>query len=98
VLRVAADQPRPLLRLVPISSGIYAGPFRGSAMTSITADALRAAFDKLEPQRQKALAPHNERRIELCIYDPKEVSEYRQAIKHVFAPPDPSGRVAYNKA
>ena len=82
VLRIACQQPRQLLRLVPISSGIYAGKFRDE-MPHITAEALLAAFEDLEaskPELLKQLAPAEGRQIEMCIFNPTEADTYAAAL------------------
>ena len=82
VLKQAASQGRRLLRLVPISSGIYAGPFKAE-MAEITAEALLAGFEKLEPAQQASLAPHEGRSVELCLFDPSEVKQFATAIQRL---------------
>lgn len=88
VLRIACEQPRQLLRLVPISSGIYAGRFR-EQMPEITAQALLAAFEELEasqPALLRQLAPAEGRRIEMCVFDPREASAYAAALSRCTKP------------
>jgi O-acetyl-ADP-ribose deacetylase (regulator of RNase III) len=95
VLRLAASQPRELLRLVPISSGIYAGDW-AEQMPLITAQALTAGFNLVsgedEPPTDNAdgrvsqkdeLPPFRQRRVELCLFDPSEAEAYRQALDEV---------------
>ena len=88
VLRVARDEPRPLLRLLPISSGIYAGAWK-SEMAEITADALVEAVERLHSENPKlaaeALAPSGAREVEMCVFDPKECKAYKRALAAAIA-------------
>lgn len=86
VLKLAAAQGRPLLRLVPVSSGIYAGPFK-SEMAEMTAEALHTGFRMLQPSEQSELAPNAGRRIELCVFNPDETKAFKRAIERAFAMP-----------
>ena len=83
VLRVyARDNPKALLRIPPISWGIYAGSFRGQ-MAEITAAALRAGFERMkanDPQLLRELPPLEGRRCELCLFDPAEAEKYKTAL------------------
>ena len=84
----AKDHPSALLRLVPISSGIYAGAFRAQ-MAEITAAALRAAVERLaaeSPELLKELPPYQDRKCELCLFDPREAAPYAAALKLAIAP------------
>ena len=83
ILTAARDHGKPLLRVLPVSSGIYAGVFR-DRMAHLTAAALLEGFDMLlaeDPTRVKDLPPYDERRVELCIFNPAEVPEYQRALK-----------------
>ena len=66
------------LRLLPVSSGIFAGSF-GSRMPSITARALAAAAEAAAQQAPHCLEEltRGGRSIELCVFDPREVPLYR---------------------
>ena len=83
VLRAfARDSPKPLLRLVPISSGIYAGLIRPQ-MADLTIAALSEAFRRLSRDDFALvgeLPPHEDRKCELCLLDPSEVPEYAAAL------------------
>lgn len=84
ILTAARIHGRQLLRILPVSSGIYAGRFRPQ-MPNITVAALLAAFELFEranPAHAKELAPHGDRRIQLCIYDAKDCAEYRDALRN----------------
>lgn len=89
VLRVAAREPRPLLRLCPISSGIYAGPHR-PRMAQITARALVLALQTVADEvsaagdSQGRLLPGGVdgcARVELCLFEGlAAVADYGKAL------------------
>eukprot|EP00974_Lingulodinium_polyedra_P074468 7217426-Lingulodinium_polyedra.AAC.1 len=65
----------PRLRLLPISGGIFSGPFAND-MPGITIVALTIAFSLLsEAQKQKILSS----KVELCIFSGQLVGAYREA-------------------
>ena len=75
VLRLARDQPRELLRLCPISSGIYAGDHR-ERMAEITAQALVRGFELVDAEDASASArlpggADGCARVELCLFEGK---------------------------
>jgi len=81
--RFAKDHPSDLLRLVPVSAGIYAGGFR-ERMAELTAAALRTATERIateEPALLAELPPHQGRKCELCLFDPREAASYAAALK-----------------
>ena len=63
------------LRLLPISSGVFAGGFTREQMARITAGAIEKALKSLAQHRVKLLA---ELEITMCIYDPDQVKLYRE--------------------
>jgi len=65
------------LRLLPVSGGIFSGPF-GEQLPQITAEALAVGFSKLpEEQQQHLLDSH----VEMCIFLEEKVEGFRQAFK-----------------
>ena len=65
------------LRLLPISSGVFAGRFTKEQMARITTGAIEKALKSFGQQRVKLLA---ELEITMCIYDPDQVKLYREAM------------------
>lgn len=61
------------LRLLPISGGIFAGPWRDT-VAELTRDALALACERVAPEVATRLA--SERRIELCIFMEQEVASF----------------------
>lgn len=65
------------LRLLPVSGGIFSGPF-GGELPTLTADALAAGFERLSPEEKDwVLAAH----VELCIFVEKQVADFQQAFE-----------------
>lgn len=63
------------LRMLPISSAIFAGPF-DDQMPEMTAEALEKGFEELDKDIQsKILAAES---LEMCIYAEKEVETYEE--------------------
>ena len=63
----------PELRLLPISGGIFAGPFRDK-MPALTRDAIAMACDKLDGEVAQRLA--SDKRITMCIFAEAEWAEF----------------------
>ena len=63
------------LRLLPISSGIFAGDLKPQ-LPSLTAIALRSAFDALAERDQHAVSMA---RLDMCIFDEDEHALYTEA-------------------
>lgn len=85
--RFAKDHPSDLLRLVPVSAGIYAGGFR-ERMAELTAAALHTAAERIateEPALFQELPPNQGRNCELCLFDPREAAPYAAALKAKFS-------------
>ena len=89
VLRQARDFPRPLLRLCPISSGIYAGRHK-PRMPDITAQALLQAFERVasdaaasaETSARLPGQPEGCAKVELCVFEGKAaVKQYEAALR-----------------
>ena len=60
------------LRLLPISSGVFAGPWRGE-MADITMEALQQACNSLDPSVERRVATKN---LELCIFMESELQSF----------------------
>ena len=77
-----ADKPWPtrrqVLRLLPISGGLFAGPFKDDTPTfaRITAKALQAGYQQLQLVEKKLL---REIDIRMCIFEEKEFQAYDEA-------------------
>lgn len=65
----------PRLRLLPVSGGIFSGPF-GPQLPELTAEALTSAFGALQPEARQALL---EKDLELCIFMTKEFPDFEAA-------------------
>lgn len=63
------------LRLLPISGGIFSGPFR-QELPELTAEALQVAYDTLEAEMKKHV---DESTIEMCIFVDAELESFRAA-------------------
>jgi hypothetical protein len=63
------------LRLLPISGGIFAGPF-APELPELTCSALRAAFDALPDRAQQVVSVA---RLEVCIFVEDEYAAYEAA-------------------
>ena len=74
------------LRLQPISSGTFSGPFQ-IVLLALTAEAIHAAYRRLPPRIQATLQTTS---IELCIYDESEHKCYIDAFE-VLANETPEG-------
>jgi len=70
-----ADSPVTTLRLLPISSGIFAGALKDE-MPNITAEALITGFSRLTPNLQKIV---KERTLVMCIAEPAKSHKYKDA-------------------
>ena len=70
--------PRQVLRLLPISGGIFAGPFKKDTPTfaQITADALQAGYEQLQSYEKEWL---REIDIRMCIFEQEEFDAYLEA-------------------
>ena len=69
-----------VLRLIPVSEGMFAGGFR-SVMPELTVHALTAAVDCLPPRVAEMLTDSKgASRIELCIFDAREYEPYQKAL------------------
>ena len=85
VLRVACDEPRALLRLCPVSSGIYAGAHRAQ-MPEITARALVAGFRIVADEDPSLVSQMPGQAdgcaaIELCLFEGAHaVKEFKAAL------------------
>mmetsp|Transcript_157894 Transcript_157894/g.483878 ORF Transcript_157894/g.483878 Transcript_157894/m.483878 type:complete len:283 (+) Transcript_157894:56-904(+) len=63
------------LRLLPVSGGIFSGPF-GGCLPELTASALDKAFDRLDAETQAwVLGSH----VEMCIYMEDQAPAFREA-------------------
>lgn len=75
-----ADKPWPpqrqVLRLLPISGGIFAGPFKVEAFAPLTAEALLAGYEQLQSYEKEWL---REIDIRMCIFEEKEFKAYLDA-------------------
>ena len=72
-----------VLRLLPISGGIFAGPFLGD-MPSITREALVMGFPRLTPEQQREVGM---REVHLCIFDgKKDLPEFWKAGFEIVVP------------
>ena len=65
------------LRMLPISGGIFAGPF-ASELPSLTCAALRGAFDALPDREQQKVSVA---RLDMCIFMESEYDAYAQAFE-----------------
>ena len=65
------------LRLLPISGGIFAGPF-ASELPSLTCSALRSAFDGLPSNLQHIVSVA---RLDMCIFNEDEYDAYVDAFR-----------------
>lgn len=65
----------PRLRLLPVSGGIFSGPF-GPQLPELTAEALTLAFGELQPELRKDVLGKN---LELCIFMAKEFPDFEKA-------------------
>ena len=63
------------LRMLPISGGVFAGPF-AEELPTLTAAALRGAFDALPDRSQHTVSVA---RLEMCIFDESEYDAYTAA-------------------
>ena len=73
----------PRLRLLPVSGGIFAGPFQKD-LPAMTFTSLDGAFRSLPPASQRRLL-RTETKISLCIFDQRELEEF-QALCPTCAP------------
>ncbi len=76
-LREFAQSAVPTLRLLPISGAIFAGKWKQD-MPQMTVEAWNAAVAKLHPDEVTTL---RERRVEMCIYDEREIAPYLTAFE-----------------
>ena len=74
------------LRLLPISSGIFAGTL-SDELTPLTHEAICVGFEQLHPFDQQACIAED-RRVELCIFNEGEYPKYVTAFDHL-TPPNP---------
>jgi hypothetical protein len=65
------------LRLLPISGGIFAGPF-APELPALTCSALRAAFDDLPERAQHMVSVA---RLDMCIFNESEYDSYAAAFE-----------------
>eukprot|EP00930_Biecheleria_cincta_P052739 TRINITY_DN38000_c0_g1_i1.p1 TRINITY_DN38000_c0_g1~~TRINITY_DN38000_c0_g1_i1.p1 ORF type:complete len:277 (+),score=46.97 TRINITY_DN38000_c0_g1_i1:26-832(+) len=65
----------PRLRLLPVSGGIFSGPF-GPQLPELTAEALTSAFGELHPEVRPAVLGKD---LELCIFMAKEFPDFEKA-------------------
>ncbi|CAE7896112.1 unnamed protein product [Symbiodinium sp. KB8] len=72
----------PRLRLLPISSSIFAGPFEKD-MPEMTVQALQTGFGMLDPGDQDKIL--NADGIEMCIFAKAELDEYSRAFRDSMA-------------
>lgn len=68
---------RKVLRLLPVSSGIFAGAFK-KEMPELTMRCMRLGFGELEPHQRDALRGCE---LHLCIFMEKELPAYQAAAK-----------------
>jgi hypothetical protein len=81
ILRQFIRSRLPKLRLLPISSGIFAGPFRNT-MASMAFMAISHAIlrlNKSEIARLHKVIKNNNSAIEMCIYETSELNTYKKA-------------------
>ena len=77
VLREFANARLGGLRLLPISGGIFAGPF-APELPALTASALRSAFDALPDREQQMVSVA---RLDLCIFVESEYAAFVEAFE-----------------
>lgn len=70
---------RKVLRLLPVSSGIFAGAFK-KEMPELTMRCMRIGFGELDPQQRDALRGCE---LHLCIFMEKELPSYQEAAKNM---------------
>lgn len=70
---------RSVLRLLPVSGGIYAGEYH-PRMAQLTMTAVRRGFEQLPHEKQRRLLS---RQVELCIFMESEMSSFQQALGSV---------------
>lgn len=66
----------PVLRLLPVSGGIFSGPF-GTVLPEITAEAMQAGFSLLSAEHQERLL--KARGLEMCIFMESELAQFQGA-------------------
>jgi hypothetical protein len=77
VLVQFASTALPTLRLLPISGGIFSGPFMG-VLPRLTARALQGAFVELNPVLKKKIS---ERKVLVCIFMGNELDGFKLAFQ-----------------
>eukprot|EP01061_Rhynchopus_euleeides_P021570 TRINITY_DN35173_c0_g1_i1.p1 TRINITY_DN35173_c0_g1~~TRINITY_DN35173_c0_g1_i1.p1 ORF type:complete len:346 (+),score=103.43 TRINITY_DN35173_c0_g1_i1:61-1098(+) len=71
-------QPWATLRVLPVSSGIFAGKFKAD-MPELTAESIGAAFTNL-PQSYRRVLAMRTRDVEVCIFDEREYQSYADTL------------------
>lgn len=79
VIAELARSPLRHLRLLPISGGIFSGPF-APVMPTLTAKALGQAISQLDGQVAAALSSREGLDIEMCIFEEVQYDAFRQAL------------------
>jgi O-acetyl-ADP-ribose deacetylase (regulator of RNase III) len=74
ILSEFAGSGLPTLRLLPVSGGIFSGPF-SDRMPLLTAEALQKGIEDLPEEIQKAVS---DRHLQLCIFMEKELEEFEK--------------------
>lgn len=74
------ELPPHTLRLLPVSGGIFSGPF-GERIPRMTWEALVKAYLQLREEERAVLLGPNCRSVNLCVYDEKEVHSFLGACR-----------------
>ena len=86
ILRELAASDVRALRLLPVSGGIFAGPFK-PALPEITCEALRAGFEGLPAATRAEVLL---RELHLCIFADEEVALFEAAVEAALLKDPPS--------
>lgn len=78
ILAEFVDSGLPCLRLLPVSGGIFAGPFMPE-IPELTAEALEQGFAKLEPHIQAKVLDSTS--LSMCIFMEKELADFQRTIE-----------------
>jgi len=66
-----------VLRLLPISGGIFSGPFKPRIAT-LSANAIVVAYERLDEDQKRHM---QQSKKQMCIFDGREVDEFQQAFR-----------------
>jgi len=75
ILREFVRSGQPELRLLPVSGGVFSGPF-GGEIAALTWEGLQLGFAQLTADERRAVA---EKRVGLCIFLEKELAAFAAA-------------------